>query len=285
MVAPRQKIRNLWKRFRRTRVGSESGQGILEYVLLLAIIVILILGLAYQFNTAFRTWAEGFFDGYIACLLETGELPGTSAQCAEEWANFNYEDGTRFADGSFGGGGGEGANQNNTSRNQSTASGGGGGEVLAAGPRSRVGFARLGDRERPTSVTEGTVGDTDGPDTSFQLGPQSTRVGRMSRDDRRRGSVSMVYYIDVDEDNEKNARPSAAKVGKAEDGAAEVLRPGRAVEKGGQQRTISSESSGPSFSIGRLLRLLLIICIIIAMFVFFGGQLLQIAKSREKGGD
>jgi len=92
----------------------------------------------------------------------------------------------------------------------------------------------------------------------------------------------MIYYIDADEEREKNARPSAAKVGTVEkDGS--VLRTGKAVEKNEIQRTVSSEEEAPSFSIGRLLRILLMACIIIAMVVFFGGQLLQIAKSREKG--
>lgn len=112
-----------------------------------------------------------------------------------------------------------------------------------------------------------------------------TRVGRVSRDSGRRGSVSMVYYIDVEEERDKNARPSAAKVGKADDGGVGGLRAGRAIEKQTSQRMVSSTSEGTSFSIGRLLRFLIMACIIIAMIVFFGGQLLQISKSREKGGD
>src|ERR1051326_4578430 len=60
-------------RFRRHQLG----QGTLEYILVLVVVIIIILGLMYQFHSSFRNYAQQFFDGYIACLLEVGELPGT----------------------------------------------------------------------------------------------------------------------------------------------------------------------------------------------------------------
>lgn len=54
---------------------NESGQGVIEYILVLTITVFLIGTFLYQFSTAFRKYANNFFGEYVACLLETGELP------------------------------------------------------------------------------------------------------------------------------------------------------------------------------------------------------------------
>ena len=67
----------------RARTSSESGQAAVEYILILAIIVIIALSVVWQFSTAFRSYSDKLFDGYIACLLETGELPG-STLCSSE---------------------------------------------------------------------------------------------------------------------------------------------------------------------------------------------------------
>ena len=66
------------------KLNKESGQGVLEYILVLVIVLVVILGLVYQFNVKFKNYAEQFFDGYIACLLETGDLPGVGGSMCEE---------------------------------------------------------------------------------------------------------------------------------------------------------------------------------------------------------
>ena len=76
--------------------GRESGQSLIEYVLVLLVVIIITLSLIYQFHSAFRNYAKAFFGGYIACLLETGELPGTGAQlCREEMPNFDLKKGKK----------------------------------------------------------------------------------------------------------------------------------------------------------------------------------------------
>ena len=53
----------------------EKGQAVIEYLLILILVVSIILGILYQFNDAFKKFINGYFGDYIACLLETGELP------------------------------------------------------------------------------------------------------------------------------------------------------------------------------------------------------------------
>lgn len=74
-------------------MACQRGQGTIEYILILTISVILILSFLWQFNTAFRGYANQLFDGYLACLLETGELPGNGGECGAQFQNFNPADG------------------------------------------------------------------------------------------------------------------------------------------------------------------------------------------------
>ena len=62
---------------------SQSGQAVIEYVLVLVIVVSILTGILFQFSSAFRTYTKALFGDYISCLLEAGELPGSSIACSE----------------------------------------------------------------------------------------------------------------------------------------------------------------------------------------------------------
>ena len=78
---------------------SQSGQGIVEYILVLIVTLALILGLLWQFSDAFRAWANNYFGEYLACLLETGELPsvggmgGVAGTCNRYFEPFSIANG------------------------------------------------------------------------------------------------------------------------------------------------------------------------------------------------
>ena len=97
----------------RPRLSREAGQSTVEYILILMVTVVLILTIVYQFSTAFRAYAEQIFDGYLACLLETGELPGGQG-CTADMKPFNIADGKPLLTGglsSSSDGGGSGSGQ------------------------------------------------------------------------------------------------------------------------------------------------------------------------------
>jgi hypothetical protein len=59
--------------------NSQKGQTLIEYIFLLAIVVMVVLGVAYRFNSGFADFADKFFgneDSYVACLIKEGLLPG-----------------------------------------------------------------------------------------------------------------------------------------------------------------------------------------------------------------
>jgi len=80
-------------------MSNERGQALAEYILMLTVSVALILGLMFEFNTAFQSWANNYFGDYLTCLLETGELPsiggspGDSGVCNQFFAEFSLKNG------------------------------------------------------------------------------------------------------------------------------------------------------------------------------------------------
>lgn len=80
-----------------TPLKNQSGQGVIEYILVLVVTVGIILGVIYQINDAFRVWASNYFGEYLTCLLETGELPSLSSGeegiCNQQFAEFSISNG------------------------------------------------------------------------------------------------------------------------------------------------------------------------------------------------
>ena len=81
-------------------IYSESGQTIVEYILILVVTVGIILGVVLQFNKAFETFANNYFGNYLSCLLETGELPSLGLNgsdnvgiCNQEFQPFSFSAG------------------------------------------------------------------------------------------------------------------------------------------------------------------------------------------------
>ena len=58
---------------------TESGQATVEYILLIAIGVVLILGLASVVYKPFGEWTKTYMTTYLECLLDVGELPSLGA--------------------------------------------------------------------------------------------------------------------------------------------------------------------------------------------------------------
>ena len=58
-----------------SHIENQKGQASVEYLLMLFITLVVGGGLMYQFHAGFGQYIDDFFGGYIACLVETGELP------------------------------------------------------------------------------------------------------------------------------------------------------------------------------------------------------------------
>lgn len=72
---------------------SIRGQATVEVILAAVISVIVILGLVYRFNQAFRQYTIDLYGNYYRCLLEAGELPGSGGMCSNQQAAYAVANG------------------------------------------------------------------------------------------------------------------------------------------------------------------------------------------------
>src|SRR4051812_45186066 len=79
------------------KTRPQSGQALLEYIMLLIIGILIIGGVLYQFNDAFKQYASQLMVGegsYFGCLIREGVLPG-GANCEEYKPTFSLKNGKR----------------------------------------------------------------------------------------------------------------------------------------------------------------------------------------------
>lgn len=263
--------------------SSQAGQGTVEYVLLLSVVVLVVFGFLTQFNSAFGEWSKNYFGDYVACLLEYGELPGLGGGslaegCDAAFSEFSLANGRnpfgpgigesgsgkgRNGDGS-GEGGGSGrtsadssgrAGRSFLSRNSSSGSGSGAG-----------GAGRVGRFEAPTS------------DESAEDLFGGSRSGRMTEQGIRETVLRprQIFASYASEREEKKAEEKKAKVAKE---AEIVTRPPRlTVRERSLRKTAAVEETGLDMGFGGFIRFLFIMAIIIAIIILLGGQALQISK-------
>lgn len=268
-------------------LGHSGGQVVVEYVLILLLTVMITLGVVYQLNDAFRVWMESYFGDYVACLLETGEVPSlggpvTTGLCNQQFQEFSLENGRPVVSGGSGAGGsskgdrtartpGVGREETGGGEGGATAgSGGGRGRVNAFRP-SRGGGSR-GSSQGQTSrfkKDKEYTGSTDAIRAPSQgseggVGTLETKAGP------RRG-----FLVPNDDKEEKNRRGSI----KVTTGKTQNKKNQRIKVRKLAQVEAPPEDQGMTF--GGFLRYLVIAAIIIALLIFLGGQAIQINKSME----
>lgn len=302
-----------WEEFTISHIGrltqihksNESGQAFVEYILIIAVVLLIVLGAAYQFNSSFKVFVTNYFGNYTACLLETGELPGLfsagngGGQCDAEFKQFNANDGAPLVTAGGGGpgggtppgGGGAGANETSrTERNRneqrqgaknsrsegegSAAAGGGGGGF---GSINKVG-------NQKSKATRRVVGSlADGNTYTGSTDPSSKKgrfVAQLSTTDSRGQKMTLDRRF-VADDGSGNDREPPLKTDVPSDESTQVRSKKLKFELR-KPAAKKDDSDEEGFSIQGLLRLLLIAAIAIALFVVISGQAASISKSWEK---
>ena len=310
-------------------IKNNSGQAVVEYVLLAIIVVTLIMGM----GKVFRVLDDGFnqyIGGYISCLMEYGELPSlgvqaadlkkhtgnTGKKCDAQFAAFSFAEGRPLNGG--GGSSSGGANQA-TGSGRGGANGRGGDGSSGKGTGGEVAEASAGDEAGDTAsgLTRGrggrggrggdknnsSQGGYSKADAPFEAEESKTRVIEdMSEEDdsaknnsRRRRNLS----------NNSGNEPYRAITGrmkqeleKQQKRRAIPRQPTRTVTlltndeprftpvKKPIARAVASESkemndSGANFSFGNIIRWLLIAAMVLAIIIFFGGQVMNYSNSKD----
>ncbi len=290
----------------RSKAG-QSGQAVLEYILVLVITVSIILGIMHQFSDAFGGFLDKYFGDYIACLLETGELPAlggsgaSEALCQSPMQDFDISAGKALVQsgnngsGSSGDGGGSG---NDTS---SSGSDSGGSDSDSSGSNNRNlrpnrvgngagssnadGLSANAQKGRPgqfkQKLNSGGPGQNKNKNVGFgESGGQIGGPGGKTFRSKRIIILGESYLSDDEKKKKKMASSSETKEKKGSN--SDVLRTPVQKLEIKKSRHITSEDNSKGFNFGFFIKFLLIAGIIIAIVIFLGGQGLQIKKSWQK---
>ncbi|OQW51130.1 MAG: hypothetical protein A4S09_10540 [Proteobacteria bacterium SG_bin7] len=265
---------------------SQKGQGAVEYILLMFVVVMVICGFLWQFNDAFAKWGQNYFGNYIACLLEYGELPtlggGTQVEgCDSAFTPFSITDGrnpmgpqigqTKPDESKNNGGNGENGGQGRT-----TSDSFGGGRNIFGNRNSNISRGSNSGSLRGGRFEAAGSDDSEEGEDLFG----SRRNTRMTTEGPRETVIRprQIYYslAGVAEEKKKKEEKKPKTVQEAEN---KNTRPPRlTVRERTIRQTAAVEDTGFNVGFGGFIRFIFIFGIIIAIIILLGSQALQISK-------
>lgn len=270
---------------------------------MLVVSILIFLGSIYQFNDAFRSWANNYLGDYLSCLLETGELPaiggtgGSASSCEAIFKPFNLADG-RPLDSKMGGGGtgntgggggssGDGGGPGKDDGRGGNSRSGGVGESSSSPGYSRVnrsGVGADGSRNGSDPDADDSNGGRSGRNKRKASYTGSTEAGvpgnvssssrRISR--QRSKGLEGTYYVARERRADEQPVRTLAKVSES----SEMPRNAKVLIKRKPAATSVEEEDKP-MTFGDYLRYILIAAIIIVLLIVLGGQFTQISKEME----
>jgi hypothetical protein len=250
--------------------GSQSGQAAIEYILVLVVVVSIALGVMYQLNDAMKKYVQSYFGDYVACLLETGELPslggsgGINADtCDAEYEAFSLQNGRPLKEGD--GSGGSSSSSNSSGRSRSTD---GGSRV------TRNNSSLNGERANGGSgAAAGSINKNKRTELSRGSASSDVSQGARALQQRNRGQVRINTKIKMNK--EKTVAKSVDLNGKLRGRSPKKI----LVDMEKFRRKPAQASTDFDLSFGDYIRYIIIFAILIVILIFFGGQLNQLRKS------
>lgn len=267
--------------------SSETGQGIVEYILLIVVVVAIATAVMNTFFKPFNAWAKNYVGDYIYCLLDQGELPGLGGENTVEECEKGFEQ--------FTAAGGRPAKSGSTSQSEDDE-GEKGGRSRLASPSSSSSAGGAGGR----SGRSRTAGIGSGFDNGESAKTSKTTdvTGSYGRRQNARfssgsriggGSMRAVEYNGItgsmqrEQDRIRKREEKVRSIARVSDAASSFVRGGnRAIPMELNSKKASEFNLEAGWSFGESFRILLIIAIIIALIMFVGSQVMQISKSMEK---
>lgn len=294
------------------RVVNQRGQAAVEYVLLLVVIVSMVIAAKGLFQGA-DTFIKNYVGDYFVCLMDYGELPTqsvseadlkthtTSSKCK---VTFSIAKGATLVNGgSSQSGAGSKAGQNSSSAEASK-------KTSASGSKNKNQSTANNDSSsgtntsayangRITKLNSGS-GTSDGPNGSSGVNKSKIIEGDQASSDsifgngsggsdnrsdpkarRYKAIISGQMYTDI-EKNSKNKQPRSALKNTLKIPTEEGLRPGprkNAFIPPERKPAATVEDAEANFSFGNLMKWLMIAGMVIAIIIFFGGQIMNYSNS------
>jgi hypothetical protein len=268
---------------------QNSGQALIEYVLILIITVSLVLALVAQVFKPMQTFVQNYMGDYVQCLLETGELPSFGYADAEIIylccaAKFGAASWNKNATaGSSSGSGTDKSATPATSSSSDSSSGSSGGSTYA-GSASRNGRSYF---SAPRSAPRG-VGSGGTNSKVVEIALDGGGAGGFFKGSTGGGytaparKVRAVGMTGLSEDEKK-------KLVKKADGGGKTIKLSDGRMPASKKTLVKKPAAKADFvaedepmTIGNFIRFLFIAALVIALLLFIGGQALQMSKSFEK---
>lgn len=261
-----------------------------EYILVVLVSVIIILGLAQKFYAPLGQFVEGFMGSYVACLLETGELPAlgsgeaVTGECSPP--PLNAEPGplssqTESVAANTGDANRAGRDRSSGENSRGAGSNGGSGGTVGgmSGRRFAVNGGSLsaeggGDRRKIQIALEG------GGSGSFF---RTSEGGRSIYRSRSR-YVAVSGDLGTEAQRKKEREKGRTLSQKIEDSGGSGVKRKKVMVQPPPARRQEVDEEIRTLDISEIIKYLLIFGIIIALFALLGGQAMQLSKSWEKSG-
>jgi cobalamin biosynthesis Mg chelatase CobN len=283
-------LQNLVEKLKkRSRFYDSSGQSVVEYVLILVVTVSLVIGLGTQIFKPLQGFLKSYMGDYVACLLETGELPSLGSQDAKA-ALQDQGCNAQFAAASIGSGRPPKASSNSSSSSSESKSASSGSSSSSSDSKSGGSSSSASRGGSSSSFGKGAGGMENSVGKNGKVAELPMPPGEESSFMNRRGSwgsstvapgtkkTSIGITDLVDEEKKKlEKKENANRTIASGEGLAGRTKKFN-IQK--QEPKIAAEEDEP-FTFGSFFKFLLIAAIIIALFVVLGSQALNISKSGE----
>lgn len=273
-----------------SRGSHVSGQAVIEYILMVTVTVIIVGTLVTRLYQPMDRFINGIMGGYVACLLETGELPRLGAsdpgsgECRME--PMADGEGSTTAD-----------NENKTNPDRDSDSDKAqdpAGQKTASTDRSSGNRGSSSRSSRPRfslrSPSAGSEGIDGGASRRFEVsldgggGGSYFGSGQGSGGYRRRERYVAVTgewaddMVKKRESRERQTRTAASAGGGGSSQRKGLLKGPPPRDKKLEEMKVSE------LDLGQIVKIILIAGILIIILVVIGGQALQLSKSWEKKG-
>lgn len=303
-------------------LNSNSGQAVIEYILIVSIAVSILFILKDSFRQI-STFTDNYMGKYTACLMEFGELPSlgvtdeslkdhqsTSYKCEASFQPFTLTAGRPPVEGSGSGqsasardqaerstGSGDRdsnsaadrARQSSSTRRDSEATGGGRGGGQSSSSNSAGNNIRRSGRgtadgagsanAKVRSIEEAGLEEEGEGFSGPNRRPRQSRVIYRNREKYRAVTGQQAQQIQAQLARTAPQKvPGSRTIAKAEEGFSPGPRTG-IVNPPPVKPVIAQQEQDEGWGFGNLIRILLIIGIVVAIVIFFGGQLLNYSNS------
>ncbi|WP_413561594.1 hypothetical protein [Bdellovibrio sp. HCB209] len=273
---------------------NNHGQAVIEYVLMLIITVSLILMLVTQIFKPLQAFTQSFMGDYMACLLETGELPvlgqdNTDSECKVSFQNVAGSNSSSSSSNSSSSNNSSSSSSNSSSSKSSSSSD-------SASSSGNSTYAGSNSRRSGSSYVAGGRAPTKGIDSGSESGGKVVEIalegggaggfyrasnGATYAEVGRRVASVPVTGLTAEERKklEKKAAGDNKVTSVQNDGTTQPVK--KIAVKKPEVQTLTQEEDKP-VTFGNFIRWLFIAALIIALVIFLGGQALQFSKSAEK---